>query len=172
MERKICIKNREIQNIRAVAMIAVLLGHMPIIMPNVLLHGYSYVSLFFVLSGYLATVTFNRKYAAKTGARFGNVAKIELANRALRLLPLMLIWIMIYFLTSNLIIFYGGQYGDMYRWTNEIKAAFTLTYNYYLAGLDIGGLFGQYWSLFVEIHFFILFVFLFGLVRNKKCVWS
>lgn len=147
-------------------MMAVLIGHMPIVLPNVLLHGYSFVSLFFVLSGYLAAVTFNRKYSATS--HFVDIARIEFTNRALRLFPLMLIWIMIYFLIGNLIVFYGGQYGDTHRWANEIKAAFLLTYNYYLAGLDIGGLFGQYWSLFVEIHFFILFVFLFGLVRDKK----
>ena len=55
-------KNREIQNLRAIAMLAVLIGHMPIVLPNELLHGYSFVSLFFAISGYLAVVSFNKKY--------------------------------------------------------------------------------------------------------------
>ena len=78
------------------------------------------------------------------------------------------IWILIYFFIGWITIFLGGQYGDWSRWQNELIHSINLTYNYYLARLSIGGLFGQYWTLFVEIHFSIFFILLFGIVRNMK----
>lgn len=57
--------NDELQVLRAYAIIAVLLGHMSIMLPDFLMHGYSAVSLFFVLSGYLAAINFQYKYDGK-----------------------------------------------------------------------------------------------------------
>jgi len=159
-------RNYEIQNLRAIAMICVLIGHMPIVLPNILLHGYTFVSLFLVISGYFAAVQFKRKYSETTGSF--KIIRNEMINKMFRLFPLMWIWILIYFIVANLFIYLGGQYGDMDRWYGELKSALLLYYNYYLARLDIGGLFGQYWTLFVEIHFFLIFILLFVLFRKKK----
>jgi len=149
-------KNLEIQVLRAIAMIAVLIGHMPIALPNQLLHGYTFVSLFFVISGYFAVVQFNKRHShVPSQEKTFCIVKTELLNKAFRLLPLMFAWIAISFLIGNITIYRGGAYGDMSRWWGELKSALLFNYNYYLAGLDVGGLFGQYWSLYVEIHFFV-----------------
>ena len=166
-------RNNEIQSLRAIAMLLILVGHMPIALPGRLLHGYSFVSLFLAISGYFAALQFKRKYDGK-GLSGAVIAKREILNKFFRLFPLMYIWIAIYFVTGWIITALGGQYGDMGRWLAEIKASLLLTYNYYLAGLDIGGLFGQYWTLFVEIHFFAIFLIAFILLKkhNSRIVFS
>ena len=159
-------KNNDIQVLRAIGMLLILIGHMPIALPNFLLHGYSFVSLFFVISGYLMAKIFNLKYG--TSFKSATVIKKEFVIKFFRLIPLMYIWILIYFIIGTFINNYGGSYGDMSRWASELKASVLLVYNYYLAGLSIGGLFGQYWSLFVEIHFYILSVIIFLVIRENK----
>lgn len=159
-------KNNDIQVLRAIGMLLILIGHMPVALPNFLLHGYSFVSLFFVISGYLMVKVFNHKYG--TSFKSVTVIKKEFVNKFFRLIPLMYIWILIYFIVGTFINNYGGSYGDMSRWASELKASVLLIYNYYLAGLSIGGLFGQYWSLFVEIHFYIISVIIFLVIRNNK----
>ncbi len=159
--------NDELQVLRAYAIIAVLLGHMSIMLPDFLMHGYSAVSLFFVLSGYLAAINFQYKY---DGKKIKNclIIKNEFLSKVFRLLPSMWIWILIYFFIGSFINYLGGSYGDTARWFGEIKHVLTGTYNYYLAALPIGGLIGQYWSLFVEIHFYILFTILFILFKKRS----
>ena len=159
--------NNELQILRAYAIIAVLLGHMSIMLPDFLMHGYSAVSLFFVLSGYLAAVNFQYKYDGKEVKNY-LIVKNEFISKVFRLVPSMWIWILIYFFIGSYINFLGGSYGDTARWFVEIKHVLTGTYNYYLAGLPIGGLIGQYWSLFVEIHFYILFTMLFIFLKKRS----
>ena len=64
--------------------------------------------------------------------------------------------------------FRWGGYGDWSRWSNEIKYALLGVYNYYLARLEIGGLFGQYWTLFVEIHFALIMIVLFAFIKSNR----
>lgn len=159
-------RNTEIQNLRAIAAICIMIGHMPLALPGILIHGYSFVSLFLVFTGFFAARQFRKKYSESVSSL--TVMKKELVAKCFRLAPLMWIWILIYFFIGNLVNYLGGSYGDPARWCSELKAALLLYYNYYLAGLSIGGLFGQYWTLFVEIHFYVLFVFLFLLVRKDR----
>ena len=159
-------KNYEIQRIRAIALICILIGHMPFNTSKYVIHGYTFVTLFLIITGYFSTISLINKYDNSISRL--KVIKSELINRVLRLFPLMWIWILIYFFIGWIFIFQGGQYGDWGRWKNELIHAFNLTYNYYLAKLDIGGLFGQYWTLFVEIHFAIIFIILYGIIRNSK----
>lgn len=98
--------NEEFQLLRAISMLVILLGHMPLQLPNCLMHGYSFVTLFFVLSGYLAAVQFKKKY--HTGVSKAVILKAEMLNRFYRLAPLMSIWILIYFMIGNLIGYFGG----------------------------------------------------------------
>ena len=56
----------------------------------------------------------------------------------------------------------------MSRWNNEIIHTLMLDYNYWLAKQSVGGLFGQYWTFFVEIHFFIFALLLFTFVKDRR----
>jgi peptidoglycan/LPS O-acetylase OafA/YrhL len=160
-------KNTEIQALRAIGMMLILIGHMPISTSQYIIHSYTYVSLFLVISGYFSAKSICGKYDETVKA--SAILRKELVSRAFRLLPLMWIWILIYFLIGNCTIYMcGGVYGDWNRWKLELFHALIGDYNYYLAGLNIGGLFGQFWTLFVEIHFAILFIVLFSFVRNRR----
>ena len=139
---------------------------MPFFTSQYLIHGYTFVSVFLVLAGYFAAVSIKKKYSTEDGACL--IIRNELINRAFRLLPLMWIWILVYFFIGWSTIFVGGGYGDWARWYNEIKYALLGVYNYYLARLEIGGLFGQYWTLFVEIHFALVIIVLFAFVKSNK----
>lgn len=164
---QIVMRNYDIQNLRAYGMIAILLGHMPIVLPGVLLHGYTFVSLFLAIAGYFTVLQFEKRYA-DTDFRRIKVVEREVVNRFFRLIPLMLFWIMLYYLISHIGYCYGWTYGDDGRWLAELKSAALMYYNYYLAGLKIGGLFGQFWTLYVEIHLFIILVIVLVLFRKRK----
>lgn len=159
-------KNYEIQRVRAIALMLILVGHMPFATSKYIIHSYSFVTVFLIMTGYFSAYSLINKYDNSI-SRF-SVIKSEFINRILRLFPLMWIWIIIYFFIGWTTINLGGQYGDWPRWKNELIHAFDLSYNYYLAKLDIGGLFGQYWTLFVEIHFAIIIILLFGIIKNKR----
>lgn len=158
-------KNYEIQRIRAIALICILIGHLPFATSKYLIHGYSWVSLFLIITGYFSVQSLVRHNNSESRL---SVIKSEFIKRFFRLFPLMYIWILIYFFISWTTVFLGGTYGDWSRWQNELMHSLNLTYNYYLARLSIGGLFGQYWTLFIEIHFSIFFILLFGIVRNMQ----
>lgn len=139
---------------------------MPLVIPNALLHGYTFVSLFLAIAGYFTVLQFERRYPepAFSGTK---VFERELVNRFFRLAPLMAIWILLYYVVSHIGYYKGWMYGDEVRWVAEIKAATLGYYNYYLAGLEIGGLFGQFWTLYVEIHFFIILLMVLILFRTR-----
>ena len=98
--------NREIQRLRAIALIFILIGHMPFFTSQYLIHGYTFVSVFLVLAGYFAAVSIKKKYSTEDGACL--IIRNELINRAFRLLPLMWIWILVYFFIGWSTIFVGG----------------------------------------------------------------
>lgn len=156
-------RNPDIQNLRAFGLIAILLGHMPVVLPNILLHGYTFVSLFLAISGYFTVLQFEKRYSGKD-FRGIRVFEREMVNRFFRLVPLMVIWIMLYYFVSHIGYNYGWMYGDEGRWLAELKSAALGYYNYYLAGIEIGGMFGQFWTLYVEIHLFIILI----LFRSKR----
>ena len=160
-------RNQEIQYLRAYGLIAILLGHMPLAIPNFLMHGYTFVSLFLAIAGYFTVLQFEKRYSEKD-FRGIKVFERELVNRFFRLVPLMTIWILLYYIVSHVGYYKGWQYGDELRWIAELKAAILGYYNYYLAGLEIGGLFGQFWTLYVEIHLFIILLLTLIFFRTRR----
>ncbi len=153
-------KNNEIQLLRAAGMLLILLGHMPFSLPNWMMHGYSFVTLFLMISGYFFALPY------REGASVS--VKGQLITRFFRLFPLMWAWILLYYAIGNFIVYLGGSYGDQTRWWNEIVHAFLGDYNYWLARQSIGGLFGQYWTFFVEIHFFLVGLVCFAVIRKER----
>lgn len=156
----------EIQKLRAFAVLMVLFGHMPIKLPDMLMHGYTGVSLFFVISGYIVTLTFMKNFHLYRGI-YPCVRDFFL-RRVFRILPVAILWILIYFVTAQFINYYGGQYGDMERWIKELKWFFSDAYNYYYAISRMPGLFGHYWSLAVEMHFYFFLPFLLVIFSTSK----
>ena len=96
-------QNSEIQNLRAIGIILVLMGHMPFSIPNILVHGYSFVNLFLMISGYFFVISYSKNENTK------RLFLKQLISRAFRLLPLMWGWIFIYFFIGNIVIYWGGN---------------------------------------------------------------
>ncbi|HET6351084.1 MAG TPA: acyltransferase [Coriobacteriia bacterium] len=162
-------KLADVQKLRAFAVFMVLFGHLPFTMPNILIHGYTGVSLFFVISGYVVTLSILRKPPAGRFFDRRNVAWLRdfYLRRIFRLLPVAVIWVLIYFCIGQFISAFGGSYGDMSRWANEIKWFGLGIYNYGYAASHMPGLFGHYWSLAVETHFYLILPILL-LVLSKR----
>lgn len=145
----------DVQKLRAVAIIMVLFGHLPYAMPNSLLHGYTGVSLFFVISGFVVAMTFLKSLPSNSDE--GSVLRYTrdfYARRVFRIVPVAVIWVAIYFLIAQLIRLGGGAYGDLARWGREVSWLASGFFNYFFAASHAPGLFGQYWSLAVEMQFY------------------
>lgn len=160
-------KLMEIQKLRAFAVLMVLFGHMPLKLPQVIMHGYSGVNLFFVISGYVVTLSFLHQEQKHINHR-GRLLRDFYLRRLFRIFPVAIGWIFIYFIIAQFINFGGGGYGDMNRWIKEIVWFFSGSYNYALAISKMPGLFGQYWSLAVEIQFYFVLPLLLIIFRKSK----
>ncbi len=164
-------KSIEIQKLRAFAVLMVLFGHMPIQIPDFLLHGYTGVSLFFVISGYVVTRSFTRSEpdaGGKASRQTVRHLRDFYLRRIFRILPVALIWILLYLVTARLIGYFGGSYGTVSRWIHETKWFLTGFYNYFYAASHAPGLFGHYWSLAVEMQFYAVLPFLLILFRTRR----
>lgn len=98
-------KNYEIQRIRAIALICILIGHLPFATSKYLIHGYSWVSLFLIITGYFSVQSLVRHNNSESRL---SVIKSEFIKRFFRLFPLMYIWILIYFFIGWTTVFLGG----------------------------------------------------------------
>jgi len=147
-------KLQEIEILRAISIIMVLFGHLPFSMPNLLVHGYTGVTLFFVISGYVVTKSF-LSYELITGSFKQQILSFY-RRRFFRIAPAALAWIGIYFLIAQLLTLSGSSYGTNERWEREVAWFLSGIYNYQFAFSKGPGLFGQYWSLFVEMHFYFV----------------
>ena len=120
------------------------------------------VTVFFCISGYLITTLLRVEYETSAGINLKNFW----VRRSLRILPPFYLLLLVAY-GSTLI---SGNFG-----LDELKAFFAQVFhvtNYYIiynryAGFPEGFATGIYWSLAVEEHFYILFPFLFLLL--KKC---
>ncbi|MCB1589664.1 MAG: acyltransferase, partial [Xanthomonadales bacterium] len=159
-------KRPDLQGLRAIAVIAVVLFH---IAPNVVPAGYIGVDAFFVLSGYLITGLLLRERLTS-----GRLAVLSFyARRIKRLLPAMLVMIAVTQLASWVWLSPGEQdqvagsapYAAL--WISNFYFAWNSTsYFNELANQD---LFLHTWSLDVEEQFYLLWpaglLLLFGLTR-------
>jgi peptidoglycan/LPS O-acetylase OafA/YrhL len=164
-------KLADIQKLRAFAVLMVLFGHTSLPLADFLRHGYTGVSLFFVISGYVVTLSFINHFPA-TVSIFDRRIALHLRDffvrRAYRILPVAVGWVFLYLIIGQYINYLGGSYGTLEQWFKEYKWFFSGFYNYDFAESRAPGLFGQYWSLAVEMQFYCVLPFLLVLFRSRK----
>ncbi|KAI1701732.1 acyltransferase family domain-containing protein [Ditylenchus destructor] len=159
-------KRRDIQGLRTVAIVAVLLFH---IWPKVFTNGYLGVDIFYVISGYLMAQILS-KYPHLTLERIQHFYK----RRVHRIVPIYLVIVYVtlhagsYFLSSD----------DFEKMCSDGLAAITFTTNFqnmfkddsYFAQVFTYRFFLHTWSLAVEMQFYLLvpLVFLILLSRHIR----
>jgi peptidoglycan/LPS O-acetylase OafA/YrhL len=168
------VKLREIERLRACAVLMVVLHHWAFIhpaLPNALLYSRSGVDLFFVISGYVVTLSLKRLLPT-----FENVSFVEALDgakgalrtfytrRLCRIVPAALVAAALHGILTYV---YPSQFGTPTQWTAEMIAVLTTTYNYVMPATGQTGL-GVYWSLSVEEHFYLLLPLLFLAFRTTN----
>lgn len=163
-------KNLEIERLRAIAVLLVVCHHYPVKLPFIQ-QGWAGVTLFFVISGYVITLSLQRMLAtieipsnaqeqgtlARLASRFG-AARSALAaffvKRAYRILPLAIVWALVP-LAFAAWFNQSGRMGPVDGMIKEVISIFTLQYNYAaMHGITLQ--LGHYWSLVVEEHFYLM----------------
>jgi peptidoglycan/LPS O-acetylase OafA/YrhL len=144
---------RELDFLRGIAILLVLLRHIPLF-PFTKNMGWIGVDLFFVLSGFLVSGLLFKEYI-----KFGNIRpKLFLIRRGFKIYPIYFLFYILYLILKIIKgdLNFIGFIGDM-----------TFTQNY-LTGW--GYAYDASWSLAVEEHFYFLFSFFLwlGLKSNKK----
>lgn len=175
-------KNHDIEVLRALAIVTVILAHLPLILLpdspffkvlNISKFG-SGVDLFFCVSGFIVTKSLIKKeFHTMSRDEFICEAKRFYVKRAWRLLPAAFFWIAISVALSIII----NNYLAFLPLPEMLKSAFfsiTQTQNFYTLSCrptaSCGNL-GIYWSLSLENQFYILLPLLLFLFPNRKlCV--
>ncbi len=153
--------NPAIQSLRGIAILGVLAFHFQISGFEL---GFLGVDVFFVISGYLIT-------KKVWGINSTRLYLIYLKSRAKRILPS---YSVVLFSVITLAWFTAGP-NELLGYLGEVKAAVTFTSNYYYfentGYFDNNALYQpllHFWSLAVEIQFYILFPILVTIVLKKK----
>ncbi len=135
-------------------------------------HGWEFMQLFFVMSGYLITMVLIEE---KDKFAFGKFALRFYVKRSLRLFPLyfayLLFWLVIYYATSPANV--------LHEWSDEIHKHIaylsTYTYNYmtlvnFFRGVDYsaGLLSTHLWTLSLEEQFYLVFPFIVFFLSKKN----
>lgn len=150
--RRAALLRADIQALRAIAVLAVLLYHL---WPNRLTGGYVGVDVFFVISGFLITSHLLRELEATGGIRLGRFW----ARRAARLLPSSLL---VLALTALAVIAFVPR-GFWNQFLGETLAASLYIENWRLAADSVDYLAGEnqpspiqhFWTLSVEEQFYV-----------------
>ncbi|KAI6189367.1 hypothetical protein M3Y97_00000400 [Aphelenchoides bicaudatus] len=151
-------KRLDIQGLRAVAIIGVLLFH---VWPNWMPNGFYGVDMFFALSGYLMAVLLNKPEKITR-----NVAADFYFRRFKRILPVYLFIIALTLLSSIFILCrFDYMQPALYFWTNM---AVLFTDDNYFTQLFSTKMFLHTWSLAVEIQFYLCVPFVFVLLKLSK----
>lgn len=142
---------QEIQGLRALAVLAVLLYH---IWPALIPGGYIGVDVFFVISGYLITGTLIREIEATGGINLLNFY----ARRIRRLMPAATVVTIA--VALSLPLFLRSKWGDI---VSSILASTLYVQNWFLASQavdyladDAKGPMNHFWSLSVEEQYYII----------------
>ena len=162
-------RNEEIQKLRVFALIMACMGHFPFAMPDLLVHGYTGVTIFFVISGYVCALSYQRtleQYKTSPAPRACTAVEFWL-SRVFRVFPVIIVWLLVYFLTGQYLNIIGGSYGDLKRWFKEIGWWLSGAYNYHYAMSQMPGLFGHFWSLAIEIQFYAILPLFFAAFRKQ-----
>jgi peptidoglycan/LPS O-acetylase OafA/YrhL len=173
-------RNREIDWLRGYAVVLVILEHAGLIMHGPwfwdhLVHrwfwGSSGVDLFFVISGFVISQTFIDQYDNARGqGEEGKVAALEAVmrfyvRRVVRLYPAAITWAVIIML------------GTIFLNQSHIWLGLNLTFRKLIAGLlylynfsEAQGptMLGYYWSLSVEMQFYLFFPLFLALVKEPR----
>ena len=169
--RYIEMRNDEIERLRGLAVLFVFLGHIPVIVPFPnsgywMGSGKGGVQLFFVISGFVVTQSLLRQWQNPDSQRARHLIGAFWLRRVFRILPLALFWLVVYALG---VCFFNstGAWGKPLAVFSEIFSILTLQYNYVLPYLDHSHL-GQYWSLMVEEHFYLLLPLFMLLIPSER----
>ncbi|MEG2687293.1 MAG: acyltransferase, partial [Christensenellaceae bacterium] len=160
--------NKELQRIRGLAILMVLIGHMPVAVPPFLMHGYTGVTMFFVISGYVATLSFYHTYPKYASSGKWQYIVDTYLNKFFRVIMVILAAVFIYGGIALILHFFGIGYGDKTRWKNELLWLFSGAYNYLFSLSGLSGLFGHFWSLYVELHFYLIFPFFMCFIKKDR----
>jgi peptidoglycan/LPS O-acetylase OafA/YrhL len=166
-------KLREIERLRGVAILMVLAVHWrPLhdLMPKVARESWTGVDLFFVISGYVVSLSLLRLLppleeettlgSALASAR--TALQTFYVRRFFRIVPAAFAVLLL----GRLALAAFPQFGSAEHWLNEVIVFFGGVYNYALPYHDEYK-FGQYWSLSVEEHFYLVLPMLFVTLRTN-----
>jgi peptidoglycan/LPS O-acetylase OafA/YrhL len=168
-------KLREIERLRAVAILMVMVVHWDTfqkLLPDIAGQSWSGVDLFFVISGFVVTLSLVRLLPPLEGetsfldafARARQALKTFYARRFFRIMPAALAALLI---DRFLITVFPQNFGTPKAWFAEVVAFYGGVYNYahaYHADYRMG----VYWSLAVEEHFYLILPVLFVTFRTTS----
>ena len=168
-------KLREIQRLRAVAALMVIICHWGPLrraLPAILQDPWSGVDLFFVISGYVVTLSLVRLLPDLDGEASFAVAydrakqalKTFYTRRFFRIMPAALF---VALLTRVFAGMFPNHFGSTGSWLAEFVAFFGGVYNY-MSGFRGDLHLNVYWSLSVEEHFYLLLPILFLVFRTTN----
>ncbi len=164
----------EIQKLRAFALVFCCMGHFPFAVNRLLIHGYTGVTIFFVISGYVCTRSYLKTFEQYSGklqkpySSYSLTAAEFWISRFFRVVPVIAAWLLFYFAVGQFINCIGGSYGDIGRWMREFKWWLSGAYNYFYAYSGMPGLFGHMWTMAIEIQFYLALPIFFAVFRTKK----
>lgn len=166
--------NPEIQRLRGVAIILVMLAHFNILLsklPFFMKNAWVGVDLFFVISGYVVTISFAnsiKRFESQAGnsskKNYLTIVKAFYVRRVFRILPVVLLALLFHiFLTF--IFKDEGIFGSVEKILKEDLMFFLLIFNYWR---DNTAFQGNLWSLTVEEHFYLFAPFLLYVIKPTK----
>lgn len=173
-------KNQEIERLRGIAVLGVILAHCQLIHPYfhpMLRQGWTGVDLFFVISGYVVSLSFLKNLPVLSlELSFFDRLRLCLSSlknfylrRIYRILPMAILWAIV-----PLIFVHFSQQEKFLNFklldlVQEFTSIMTFTYNYFYIFNYIPRILGHYWSLSVEEQFyFILPIFYIAVPKSEK----
>ena len=168
-------KLREIERLRAVAILMVMVVHwdtLQKLLPDAVEHSWSGVDLFFVISGFVVTLSLVRLLPPLEGEtsfldafeRAKQALKTFYTRRFFRIMPAALAALLI---DRFMMTVFPQNFGTPKGWLTEVVAFFGGVYNYSFAYHPDYRM-GLYWSLAVEEHFYLLLPILFVTFRTTN----
>ncbi|CAB3691502.1 O-acetyltransferase OatA [Paraburkholderia sediminicola] len=166
--------NNEIQALRAIAVMAVLVHHLVFLFTwegarwNRIGHGlWVGVDLFFCISGYVIAKALLPRLEGKTGSAYWAEVGSFWVRRLYRITPSAWLWMMIAMAVSP---FFSGYYSPHKNLPDVIAVAMHIE-NFHvvncLNGDSACGNFGYYWTLSLEEQFYVLLPLLFLIFRKR-----
>ena len=154
-----------IDGLRAIAVIAVVLGHY---FPNIFRGGYLGVDVFFVISGHVIT---NSLIDLRNKGGLIHFLNTFYAKRIRRILPSL--FIMTVFTLATITVFLTNPKTEIFQTAKYSLIGISNIYLFHISS-DYFGLknsmnpFMHTWSLGIEEQFYFLFPFLVYFIRNKR----